>query len=533
MRKLLSTLLIISLIIWFSHAELIYDEATNSYINTNATTQSSVTTSLENSSETTETSSENSNNTEDSETVNDPQTQISSISNGENDTTSNQSERSWTLEYMHEQVDNHHTALQKLLVVNYKELLNDSEALSDSDNNRLFVLQCLSIVDDNFDYIEDIKKTFEELKNEITIVTTDLHSDVTALETKIDESLLSSLNQNLQIWSLQNKIDAYNAEYTNVVEMYYELSLDEVANADELIQEWSTEYKEVVAVYDKRVGLYDALEKDYTNFLEKSSIAGAVTGPNIQQLVGVLDALETYYMAQYMEKWEGEVLSHIPANNKAFIEEVRNQSKNAFSAYFNAEADSLLYGLYPVEDLQNINKWVLTIRSAFLYENGTYDCKAFVENNSLETQVPALQKDMSNLLKDLNEAANNIVGDWSLPKNADELADLLVEKVKEEWFSDIDALISQELARIEKKAKSESISRVAFGVPSSKTKRKSTVRTFLQKNYKNALEQDRLVSFTAKLQRAHTRVESALAKNPTGQTLDMLEAIGEVIEEFL
>lgn len=516
--------MIMIMLVWITHAELVYDEETNSYVNTNTITET--TTPVEDSTSTEEEAGTN------EEESND---QISSISTPM--TTSapfSTNNRDGTLQYMHELIDLHHDNLQQLLHDNYKALLNDSDALAeDSNDSRLFALQCLSIIDDSFDSVADVQSTYEDLKNQITIVTTDLHSEVSALEIKIDEELLSQLNENLQIWSLQNKIDAYNEEYLNVVEMYYELSLDEVANAEAIVAAGSEKYKEVVALYDERVALYESMESSYKTFLEKSSIAWAVTWPNMQSLLNLLDTLEVYYMVQYNEKREQQVLTHIPANNKAFIEEVREQSRNAFSAYFNAQADSLLYGLYPVEGLQNINKGVLTIRSAYLHENGIYDCRAFVENKTIDTLWPALEKDMTELLKDLNTAANNIVGDKQLPTNADELASLLVSAIQDRWFDDIDALIAQEVTRIKSKATLEGVSWMQYWVQTPKIKRKKTVRTFLQSNYKKALETDLVDSFNTKLVRAYKKVVGALDKKPTGKTLDMLEAIKEVIEEFM
>lgn len=569
MKKSLSLLLIICLLVWVSHAELVYDAATNSYVNSNTsveettteveTTATSTTTSTAdegivydpetnsyiNTNTTTDDvddeidSSTTTNTTDDSEAEEIPTDQISSISSDSASQTTTQTQittsnnRNGTLEYMHKQIDSHHAWLHQLLEANFEALLSDSDSLSSNSNSRLSVLECLSILDNSSDWLTDIKETYDELINEITIITTDLHSEVSGLEAKIEWELLSQLNENLQVWSLQNKIDAYNAEYTNVVEMYYELSLDEVANADALIEESSSEYKQIVDLYDQRVALYKSLENEYTQFLEKSSIAWNVAWPNIQSLLDVMDTLEVYYMSQYNEKWENSILTHIPANNKAFIETIRDQSRTAFSAYFNAQADSLLYGLYPVEWLQNIDQWVLSIRSWYLHDNGTYDCKAFVENNNIDVLAPALESDMSNLLSNLNIAANNLVWNETLPSNADELADLLAQRIQENWFDDISTLVNQELQRIETKAKSEWISWIQYGVPSLKTKWKSTVREFLQHNYKRALEQDAVSSFSAKLSRAYNKVISALAQNPTGQTLDMLEAIQEVIEEFM
>lgn len=552
--------------VWLSFAELVYDPVTNTYIETDDSNDTDTQTTSQNSDQTSQTSQSDA----DQDTQED-ESQISSIQNFNEDdypsvssqdddsadsdtdndsdsdadddettvsTQSSQNQTEWTgtLQYMHEQIDDYEDDLRDLLDENHTALRDEIETLvgGSGENTRLEALQCLWIVDKEFDFINDIDETHDKLENQIWIAITDLHSAVNWLERKIDNNLLNTLDRNLQVWSLQNQIDSYYEEYINLIEMYYELSLDEVTDADELIDESVDEYGVVLELYDERTALYDEIQSWYSDFLKESSLLGTSSWANIQSLLTLLEHLEVYFKSQYVHERESKVGAYIPADNSGFLSTVRNQSLGAFSAYFSTQADELMYGLYPIRALQRIDNQILSLRSAYKKNNGAFDCQAVVENSLIDRIGPWILTMMDEVLEEMYESAQQYIGeDWDLPNSAEELEDIFKTALEEQSFDNIEALIAQEKARVENKAQREWVQWLPTPRITQKIRWKREVRDFLQEQYEQWLEANRLDQFDRVVERAYDKLNAKLGDDIPERVAQMLIAIKEVMEEFM
>jgi hypothetical protein len=70
---------------------------------------------------------------------------------------------------------------------------------------------------------------------------------------------------------------------------------------------------------------------------------------------------------------------------------------------FNEKTQENLGKIYPFEDLLSLNQQIMSLRSAYIDQsNGLQDCRAFVENPTVSTIGPVLEKNMQEILSDLN-----------------------------------------------------------------------------------------------------------------------------------
>lgn len=443
--------------------------------------------------------------------------------------------RDWLLQYMHMQVVDNAIELTELLLKNYQSLQEQAnDLLDESVHSRLQTLQCLWIVDSRFDYLQNINTTRTDLARNIAIITTDLHSSISALENKIEANLLTQLDRNLQIWSLQNKIDAYHAEFLNMLDMYYELSLEELNDADALIREESEEYLMLLEMHDKRVTLYNQVEKAYQDFLLQSSLSNDGSWPDLQSLLSLMRSLEFYYRAEFMDRWEREILIHIPLNALSFGEFVRNQARSAFAAYFAAQTDTILWWLYPLERMQAVHTRVVSLRGLYKQPNWTFDCRALIENWTIDWLWPRLVTDINNLSQKVQDNLLKLQAEGVvIPSSARDLEALLNAWLQAWALDELEALIAIEKARIERRAASEWVNWLPIGMTPEKIRWKGTIRGFIQQVYRDHLQNNNIDAFDQTMQRAYQRVNTALWAWPTWSTKVILDAIKEVIEEFM
>ncbi|USN54206.1 MAG: hypothetical protein H6765_06510 [Candidatus Peribacteria bacterium] len=97
-----------------------------------------------------------------------------------------------------------------------------------------------------------------------------------------------------------------------------------------------------------------------------------------------------------------------------------------FASKFDSYADELLQGLYPVEDLLLLHKSILSLRGAYTDSDGSYDCKAFATNRTIDASGPQLEEYMSTVLGNLNKYVQQIA-DAGLPTDAESLKEGMIK----------------------------------------------------------------------------------------------------------
>ncbi|USN54205.1 MAG: hypothetical protein H6765_06505 [Candidatus Peribacteria bacterium] len=227
---------------------------------------------------------------------------------------------------MHSELDAHATELQKKLKEYYDMLskqLDDVEAIP-GGVARMDVLQCLGLIDEDLNLDKQMSDVYKQLSNQIGITEADIHSSIAALENKIDNKLLDALMEKLEKSSADNKVSAFYTEYDNVVETFKTLFQEYISDTDSLVESTSASNKSLLEGYDERIAAYEALEAAYENFVKKSSFAGVVAGPNIQELYDLRDALHGYYESLLRSAWHDQVVVFVPryAEERAQLAEI-------------------------------------------------------------------------------------------------------------------------------------------------------------------------------------------------------------------
>lgn len=509
--KYLSLVAIWLLIISSNVAALTYDPVTNTYIDdtpaqTQTTTQQVVA---------------------ETEAPSTPEPEVEEV---EVSSVSSNSSRSYDgpLMALHQVLDQYNAQLQEYIGDTYLSLQEMIATSSDTIalQQRLDVLECVWVIDDEFGIVDDIKTTQIQLRTKIRVVVADTHSEIEALETKINESLLEQFEENLEIAVIQNKVESLLREYTNVVDTYYDLSADEIDQLEENIATNNDAYQAVIANYDERKTLLEELEKDYEEFIKKSSFVWVVVGPSLWDVNDAIDEIKRYYRIKFMAKWSEDVGSHVTTDATTF----QNQARTRFNRAFNEYVNALLDDLYPLEEIERINQELLTLRAAYTYDNGELDCRGLATNPVIESSAPSLEASMKALLVSINEWANQVATDeGKLPTSAKELERQILEYAQGFVQDEQSVLLRDEKIRVQSEAWS---TRSTTAVRTQRTRRENTVREFLLAQYEQAISSDRINSFESKLKKALNKIPP-VKESVQGNTLLMVEVIEAVIKEFI
>jgi Fe2+ transport system protein B len=174
---------------------------------------------------------------------------------------------------LHQLLDQYSSQLQDHIGDTYLSLQEMIATSSDTIalQQRLDVLECVGVIDDEFGIVDDIKSTQQQLRTKIRVVVADTHSEIEALESKIDQSLLDQFEENLEIAVVQNKVESLLTEYINVVDTYFDLAIDEIDQLENDISNNNDAYQAVINNYDDRKQLLQELEEEFLEFNKKSS----------------------------------------------------------------------------------------------------------------------------------------------------------------------------------------------------------------------------------------------------------------------
>lgn len=130
-----------------------------------------------------------------------------------------------SLSAMHIQLDMHLKTVMDKLATHTNSLDVSKSASLQQAAERLQMLTCLNIISSTTNVYDILHSSATNLQTSIAIVTTDMHAQISALEEKIAKGLLDKLVQQLEISSTQNKIDSFLNEYTNIVDLFFEVSI--------------------------------------------------------------------------------------------------------------------------------------------------------------------------------------------------------------------------------------------------------------------------------------------------------------------
>jgi hypothetical protein len=519
------------------HAQLVYDPLTNSYkpktttwsTSTTSSTGSKVTTGSVTSTWSTSTG----------------QTVVSSIPKTQTWTTSvstspyvipNPTLYKWTLSAMHIQLDKHTKTVMDKLYTHMANLdISKSESLKEA-SQRLRILVCLGIVPPDNNIYDMLQKSADNLHKSIAIVSTDIHGSIGALEEKMNQWLLDTLVQQLEVSSMQNKVDSFLTEYTNIVDLFFEVSIGKVEDIEKLFTNLSVEEQKSLTAYTKNNEAYSSVMKAYENFLGKSSFSNIVAAPNMHELIKLNNGLKTYRRSVLLNERQKKIGQYAPLRSVTTVNSLNTSLIQDFSLLFNEKTQSVLWNIYPIEEILLLNQQIMGIRTAYTDENNWFqDCRAFVENPTVATTWPELEKYMQTLLTDLNSAVNKIATNNTLPKTKEELMSGLKKQLMSDGEKIVADLIKNYKTKTQELLTKEWSELMSIPNPAnSLAKIETSVRTYLQKKYLEALEKNILPSFQEKLASINTKIEKRLASDQLSKSQTKLMILLQtIINEFV
>lgn len=442
----------------------------------------------------------------------------------------------WTLSAMHIQLDKHTKTVMDKLYTHMANLdISKSESLKEA-SQRLRILICLGIVPPNNNIYDMLQKSADNLHKSIAIVSTDIHGTIGALEEKMNQWLLDTLVQQLEVSSMQNKVDSFLTEYTNIVDLFFEVSIWKVEDIEKLFTNLSVEEQKSLTAYTKNNDAYSSVMKAYENFLGKSSFSNIVAAPNMHELIKLNNGLKTYRRSVLLNERQKKIGQYAPLRAVESVNSLKTSLIQDFSLLFNDKTQWVLWNIYPIEEILLLNQQIMSLRTAYTDENnGFQDCRAFVENPTVATTWPELEKYMTTLLTELNSAVNKIATNNTLPKTKEEL----ISGLKKQLMSDGEIIVADLIKNYKVKtqellAKEWSELMSIPNPANSLAKIETSVRTYLQKKYFDALEKDALAAFQDKLGTINAKIEKKLATDQLSKTeIKLMILLQTIINEFV
>ncbi len=154
---------------------------------------------------------------------------------------------------------------------------------------------------------------------------------------------------------MQNKIDSFLKEYTNVVDLFFEVSIGEVETIENLFVNLSPQAKKDLDAYTKTSAAYESVMKAYEEFLNKSSFANIIAGPHLHELIELTNGLKVYWRSMLLIERQTKVASHAPGSTVGLMTEQTKLLTQDFSLLFNEATQKVLGNLYPIDELLLLN----------------------------------------------------------------------------------------------------------------------------------------------------------------------------------
>jgi len=436
---------------------------------------------------------------------------------------------------MHIQLDQHLVAVMDKL---QEHLDNLNEANTDTLQqaaDRLRILTCLGVVQSPTNIYDLLGASASNLGRSIEIVSTDVHSNISALEEKINKRLLDDLVQQLEILSIQNKVDAFFSEYSNVVDLFFEVSIGKVQQVEKLFTSLSADAKKQVELYDESSQAYFSLMSAYDDFLTQSSFAGVVAWPNLHDMINLTNWFKVYQRSLLLNKRQTDIAAMVPPAGKARLTEKKKQLLQDFSLLFNEKTQGLLGNLYPIDELLLLNKQVMSLRGAYMDEKtGSFDCKAFVSNPTISITWPELEKYMTQLLTKLNIAVSKVATGDVVPSTKEALLAGVRKGMDEQigvLSKDLLAKYKADLSSILQDQWEDFLSLSAITITQ---KLEVSVRGFLQKKYLIALDAGTINDFQVQLIAITKKINDKLGIDSLSTVQrKILSIIESIVQEFL
>lgn len=436
---------------------------------------------------------------------------------------------------MHIQLDKHTKTVMDKLYTHMANLDISKSASLKEASQRLKILVCLGIVPPDNNIYDMLQKSADNLQKSIAIVSTDIHGTIGALEEKMNQWLLDTLVQQLEVSSMQNKVDSFLTEYTNIVDLFFEVSIWKVEDIEKLFTNLSVEEQKALSAYTKNNAAYSSVMKAYEDFLGKSSFSNIVAAPNMHELLKLNNWLKTYRRSVLLNERQKKIGQYVSLRSVTTVNTLKTSLIQDFSLLFNQKTQDVLWNIYPIEEILLLNQQIMSLRTAYTDENNWFqDCRAFVENPTVMTTWPELEKYMATLLTDLNSAVNKIATNNTLPKTKEELLTWLKKQLMLDGESIVADLIKNYKLKTQEALTKEWSELMSIPNPANAfAKIETSVRTYLQKKYLEAVEQNTLPAFQEKLASINAKIEKKIASDTLSKTqIKLMTLLQTIINEF-
>jgi hypothetical protein len=179
-------------------------------------------------------------------------------------------------------------------------------------------------------------QVYNQLTDKVSLVATNLHSEIATLEKKMKDNALDEVTKKLEQAILEQKVASYLIEYTKVVDMFNTLFTEYAREVEELVKELDADEQDEFATYTEKVEAYQKLMTTYDLFLKKVKDAGLSRDPKTHTSLVDMTPFYGYIRSQVLYSWWEQVVAVYP-KNPVFA----NHLKDATSALHKANTTAL------------------------------------------------------------------------------------------------------------------------------------------------------------------------------------------------
>ncbi len=354
---------------------------------------------------------------------------------------------------------------------------------------------------------QEIQNIVETLDTRIKTDAAELHAQIANLKYRNQSGLLNKSALVIESNVVSTNIEAFQQNFLSLIDHYAQWASSSIIDFVDTNE--AVEYEKILASYLARKSKLDQLKQAFTAFEKWTFFGQTVVGPRADELAAVWDDIFTIFKNDMLgQRWD-----RAPSAFDTMIEKMRLD--------FDVKVEKTIESLFPYWNVE----WLYTSYSSLSWIYGlggdTYDCKAVIANKTVDKAGPLLIKNIETIQQEIAVAMSAVWWATSWGELKEWLSDILLEYYQvsllpqfQSTYSTAETIVLSESEIIYNQYRSQ-------------------VVWFLLDMRVNYIDDDNLLWFEKKLERAYTRVEKAIADGAEGRLLLILQSIGDAIGQVL
>ncbi len=353
----------------------------------------------------------------------------------------------------------------------------------------------------------EIQQIVSSLDTRIKTSSADLYADIASVTYKNNVWLLDVSETEIEATVIATNIDTFSQNYISLIDSYIGQASSSII--DFVDSEEAATYEEMLAGYLARRSKLDQLKQAFTVFENSSFFGQTVVWPRADELEALSNDIFTIFENDML----GGRGNRSPKDFKAMVAMMRVQ--------FDGHVENTIEELFPYGDIDGLYKSYTLITDIYGLDEDTYKCREILANKSVDVTWPELIEKIQTAQEKIAIAQSAVWWASSREELQEWLSNILLSFYQDSLRAQYDnAYASAEIIELTE-------DEIIFN------NYVSQVVGFLLNLKTSYVNNDNLLGFETRLERAYTRVEDKIAEGAEGRLLLILNAIKNGIVKVL